>query len=748
MLPAGVAGNARATTAAPTASCTPGRAQIRTHFAYHVGGPDTTLPSMDRRVAALALSGLVAACGDNALPTGEELQPAAELIVVAHQDDDLLFMQPDLLEAVRRGEGVTSVYVTAGNGRNGVDAADQRYEGLMSAYAAAANETAWKCGTTEIAGHIAEHCRLREHRVSLVFLGYPDGGKEGEMETSLLHLWEGSTTNVTTIAHDTSTYDREQLVATVAQIVRITQPARVRTLDVASTHGRDHSDHMLVGALAVLAIAQANGNPELLSYRGYNIAEEPANKIPAIFDAAFSVLSRYEACAADCGASCGEACTTIVASHVAWLQRRYAVGFRRFAAGRLRNGTSCLQTDASLGPCETAPSWKLDDAGQLRSDNTCLDIDTSGAVTAGLCLGGPARRFFLDDEGHLWSGVPPAPAVDMDYAHLSCLAATATRATLQLCGADRAPAWEFAPITTATTRGTLGITATGRDVRLGDITGDGLADLCAIGISGGLWCAPGDGHGGFSFAVQIDNLAAPLAIEPSSLTLGDVDGDRRIDACGRDDNGVLCALAATGFAAERWSPSFNSLLARAGTSASLTAVDANADGIADVCGVDTTGVVCAPHGLTAQSMLRSVWPAETPLVWPADLDADGQADWCAATDNGPACAVQAQSGATTDGQPWGYSMTGMVDIVPANSATVAFGDIDGDGRADVCTTHEDRIVCARSQGRAFGPRTITLAILPTQSTASALWLGDLDGDGHADPCVASSTDDVVCAVSP
>ncbi|HTL37430.1 MAG TPA: FG-GAP-like repeat-containing protein [Kofleriaceae bacterium] len=703
---------------------------------------------MDRRLAAIALVGL-AACGDNELATGEPLAPAADLTIVAHQDDDLIFMQPDVLEAVKRGDGVTNVYVTAGNGTKGVDRAENRYSGLMEAYALAANATAWKCGYIEIAGHTAEHCRLDERRVSLVFLAYPDGGKEGELEPSLLHLWEGSTTNVETISRETSRYDREQLVATVAQIIRITQPSLVRTLEVASTHGRDHSDHMLVGALTVLALARANSNAELLSYRGYETSTEPANKIPPIFTAAFDVLARYEACVAGC-APCGDACTTIDASHVAWLSRRYAVGFRQLASGRVRIGTSCIAADGSLAPCETTPSWHIDRAGELRTNDTCLAAEESGAVTTGLCLGGPSRRFFLDDEGHLWSGLPPAPTTNMDYAHLNCLAATDDgRLALQLCGADSAPTWTFAPQTVATTRGNLGITATGRDVRLGDVTGDGKADLCAIGLAGGLWCAPGDGAGGFTFALQLDDPTAPLAIDPSSLTLGDVDGDHLVDACGRDDNGILCALAATDFAAERWSPSFNDVVAKSSTSASLTAVDANADGIADLCGVDMTGVVCAPHGLTAQSTLRSAWPVTSPLVWPADLDGDGQADWCAATDDGPMCAVQAQSGGTTDGQPWSFSLHGIVDIIPANSATVAFADIDGDGRADYCTTHEDRVVCARSQGRAFGPRTIDLAILPAQSTASALWLGDLDGDGRADPCVASSnSDDVVCAVSP
>ena len=62
------------------------------------------------------------------------------------------------------------------------------------------------------------------------------------------------------------------------------------------------------------------------------------------------------------------------------------------------------------------------------------------------------------------------------------------------------------------------------------------------------------------------------------------------------------------------------------------------------------------------------------------------------------------------------------------------------------TLRDDRIVCARSQGRGFGPRT-TIAILPNQLTASALWLGDLDGDGRADPCVDSGTS-IVCARQP
>ncbi len=144
--------------------------------------------------------------------------------------------------------------------------------------------------------------------------------------------------------------------------------------------------------------------------------------------------------------------------------------------------------------------------------------------------------------------------------------------------------------------------------------------------------------------------------------------------------------------------------------------------------------------------VRSTWPQPTNVVWFADLDGDQQADWCAATDTGPACALWTQRNLTRDGAPWGYAQDGVVDVTPATTATVALADIDRDGRADLCSLRDDRVVCARSQGHGFGPRT-TLAILPNQTTASALWLGDLDGDGRADPCVDSGTA-IICARQP
>jgi LmbE family N-acetylglucosaminyl deacetylase len=685
------------------------------------------------------------ACGDNLLGDGIALAPSEDVVVVAHQDDDLLFMQPDLLEAVQRGS-VTTVYVTAGNGRHGIDKAHDRDEGVRQAYGATAASHDWQCGWIELAGHTAQHCRLADKPISLVFLAYPDGGREGQHPDSLLRLWRGEILGAETIAERTTRYGREELIDALAQVFRETQPRMVRSLEIAGTHGRDHADHMIAGALTVLAMARANSRAELIAYRGYNIASEPVTKLPEIYDAAAAMLGAYAACATSCG-SCGEVCT-IEGAHATWLDRRYAIGFRASAAGRLRHGTQCLTNDLSFADCNAAPSWRLDDYGQLRTeDGRCLAIDSTGDASLGACVGGAERRFLFDDEGHLWSGVPPTSDGVALYAHLWCLTpAGAGGIRAQLCGEPGAAAWDFMPRTVATLRADLALVSTGREVRLGDVDGDGRADLCAI--ESGLYCALGDGKGGFATpAVRIDAASAPLAIDPRSLTFGDVDGDQRIDACGRDSAGVLCATAASNFAATRWSPSFNDDVARAGTSASLAALDADADGRADICGVEASGMICAPRGLMIQPVVRSPWPEATAVVWPADLDGDRQADWCMATDAGAACSVYAHRELTTDGGPWAFAHAGVVDITPANAATVAFADIDGDGRADLCSTREDRVTCARSQGRAFGPRTATLAILPNQSAASALWLGDLDGDGRADACVDAGAS-IICAVEP
>jgi hypothetical protein len=146
--------------------------------------------------------------------------------------------------------------------------------------------------------------------------------------------------------------------------------------------------------------------------------------------------------------------------------------------------------------------------------------------------------------------------------------------------------------------------------------------------------------------------------------------------------------------------------------------------------------------------LRSPWPRTGSTLWPAELDGDQRADWCAvppASSTGPACAVDREHALTTDGAPWAFSQNGVIENTDGLTAdTTGFADVDGDGRADLCTVRDTRVSCAFAQDHAFGPRA-TVAILPAPATA--LWLGDLDGDGRADVCTSDGTT-ISCTLAP
>jgi hypothetical protein len=341
---------------------------------------------------------------------------------------------------------VTNVYVTAA----ALAVANRHYDGLKAAYGAIAGDSDWSCGAIRIADIGVEHCRLDAAKLSLVMLGYPEGNSDGAAANSLLHLWEGLVTSVPSVGQEPSTFDQDRLIQLVTAIIDQTAPTTIRTPEIASTHGADDSDRMLVGALAVLATARSTRDPQLLSYRGDNISAEPANADPAAHDRSVGILARYAACATGC-APCGSACTVdqLDPIELGWLDRRYVTEMRPTADGVLRLATSCIVlagdgANPSLGDCATAQTWQLDAHGALRTTpNLCLEVfPLSRELVGHTCRdAGPSGRFFLDTEGHLWSGLVPEPEDHMELAHLYCVGSAGGRPRPGLCGAGRAPTW-------------------------------------------------------------------------------------------------------------------------------------------------------------------------------------------------------------------------------------------------------------------------------------------------------------------
>ena len=120
--------------------------------------------------------------------SGAALKPAAAfaggaavLNFVAHQDDDLLILSPDLLHAIRAGGNVRTVYLTAGDAGLHASYWQDRESGARAAYAEMAGAAnSWTQSDAGVAGHpIPVFTLTGQRNVSLVFLRLPDGNFSG-----------------------------------------------------------------------------------------------------------------------------------------------------------------------------------------------------------------------------------------------------------------------------------------------------------------------------------------------------------------------------------------------------------------------------------------------------------------------------------------------------------------------------------------------------------------------------------------
>lgn len=208
----------------------------------------------------------------------------AVLNFVAHQDDDLLFLSPDLLHAIQAGGNVRTVYLTAGDAGLHSSYWQDREDGVRAAYAAMAGvANSWTQSDAGVAGHPIPVFTLTEQQnVSLAFMRLPDGGVHGSGFVSnsyqnLQDVWAGSTETIEAV-DGSSRYTISTLTSTLAYFITSFQPEQVNTLDYRHAYGDgDHSDHHTVGYLTRSAMAHCNSSAALNGYEGYPVIPLPAN---------------------------------------------------------------------------------------------------------------------------------------------------------------------------------------------------------------------------------------------------------------------------------------------------------------------------------------------------------------------------------------------------------------------------------------------------------------------------------------
>jgi len=213
--------------------------------------------------------------------------------VVAHEDDDLLFMSPDILHDVKAGHCVRTVYVTSGDAGTGKYYWLSRERGSQAAYAymIGTPNAIWIQRTARLPGgqFVTIANPQGNPRISLIFMHLPDGNLNGQgfkasNNESLARLERGTIPAIHS-ADMQSSYTAGTLVDGLTAIMQGYQPEQVRIqASVADRHVPDHSDHMTTGHFAKQAYTrytQNTGHPEnvapLSYYIGYPVRNRPAN---------------------------------------------------------------------------------------------------------------------------------------------------------------------------------------------------------------------------------------------------------------------------------------------------------------------------------------------------------------------------------------------------------------------------------------------------------------------------------------
>lgn len=209
--------------------------------------------------------------------------PETSLNVIAHQDDDLLFMNPDVLQDIRGGRCVRTVYITAGDAGVTSSYWQSRELGAKAAYATMFDvPNVWRDNREMLAGRFVTVSYLEAApRVALVFLRLPDGNMRGEGFAgsdyhSLQQLMDGMVPSLFTVDDETE-YSKDQLVQSVLGLMNTDTPAVIRTQGSLDAADGDHSDHHAVGTITQLAREQYQTTASFSTYSGYPTKQQPVN---------------------------------------------------------------------------------------------------------------------------------------------------------------------------------------------------------------------------------------------------------------------------------------------------------------------------------------------------------------------------------------------------------------------------------------------------------------------------------------
>lgn len=262
------------------------------------------------------------------------------LTFVAHQDDDLLFMNPQTVKDIEAGKCLRTVYLTAGDAGSNQFYWLSREQGSQAAYSQMLHSNAvWiqrivKIGPDQ---YVTVANPKGNTKISLIYMHLPDGNLKGEgfaatHHQSLEKLLQDRIPSITAI-YGNSTYTKASLISTLADIMNLYGPAVIRTqstINNLKSDIKDHSDHNAVGHLVTEARNEYQNKfldnrvtIPIDYYLGYperseavNLSEPEINETEAIF----FTYAKYDPSVCRTEAECNKTQT-----YGSYLKRQYLV---------------------------------------------------------------------------------------------------------------------------------------------------------------------------------------------------------------------------------------------------------------------------------------------------------------------------------------------------------------------------------------------------------------------------------------
>ena len=284
-------------------------------------------------------------------------------------------------------------------------------------------------------------------------------------------------------------------------------------------------------------------------------------------------------------------------------------------------------------------------------------------------------------------------------------------------------------------------------VAIGDIDGDGKPDLAIANYSSNAVSVLRNtgSSGSISFATKVDFTTGT---NPFSVAIGDIDGDGKPDlVVANSTSNTVSMLRNTGTSGS---------ISFATTVDFATGTNPYSVAIGDIDGDGKLDLAVANNGSATVSVLRNTGSSGSisfatkvdfttgtnPFsVAIGDIDGDGKPDLAIANSSSATVSVLRNNGSSGS-----ISFATKVDFTTGgNPRSVAIGDIDGDGKSDLAIANYNNTTVSvlRNTGSSGSISFATKVDFTTGSFPFSVAFGDIDGDGKPDLVVANSTSNTV-----